>query len=398
MLLAVLLVGAVLLTPGVAGATDPDDLPPAPLPNVPGDGGGEARSAGLEAAYQEAFDLLVADRPAEAAARLRDLIPRLHDRERRIAAEALLELAEARGGRLTLEAPGLLAAEREGRFAFVAWTTFASMATGLKLGFLLDLMDARSNVLLIMATTGTGLAASLLASRDAHVMPANASLYGTGLIAGSWTAWHIARIARLPTEPVAGIMILGSALGGTAGFLAGRSAPLSTGASSLIGSSFLWGSVLGVLLLPVLDPADDRVLHGIMLGGSLAGLAAGATAAYRVEISRSRVLLMDLGALVGGLALGGLGIAIFDDRPAAWVPRVVPSMAIGGILAGGSIALWLSRSFDVPGGGDLAGDHGALLGREGGRWSLGVPAPAVLPGPTNEAMPGLGLRLIAGEL
>ncbi len=370
--------------------------------SVPTKSLGEPGSGNGQLIFGKAFDLLAEDRPDEAAAILAATITSIEDPDLLAAANALLNLAEARQAHLTRSPPLLLlgSPEAEGRFSTVAWTTVGSVAAGIKLGEMLELEDARSNVLVAMTLTGTGLAGSILATRNTTIMPTTASLYGTGLVAGGLTSWQAANIAELSPSTASGLTIAGSVAGGMLGYWAGNRSQLSLGSASLVRSSLMWGTLIGVLMIPTLEPASTRLKSSVMLAGSAGGLSIGAISAGMTDISRARVQLMNLGALVGGLAFGGLGIAILDEKPAALAPLFVPPMAIVGVLAGGALSLLLTNELhlapdNVP---TEAPTSTALLERRDGRWVGGAPVPFIMASPGQQENQAIGISLAAGDL
>ena len=351
------------------------------------------------AAYAKAFDLLAMDRPIEAASLLRGTIPTIDEPLLLSSATTLLDLAEARAARMAEYPRGILESRiRDGRFPFIAWSTIGSIVGGTMMGAALDLPDARSNVLMVMGITGTGLAASILGSREASITPATASLYATGLAVGGFSAWNLAHMLEASNKSTAGAGIAGLAVGGALGYLAGSAWEPTPETSTLIASALAWGTASGMLLLPAFGLESRLARHGTMLGGSVLGMTLGTVAARRVEISRTRIFFSNLGALVGGLGLGGLGIAILDDRPAALIPRVVPAMTIAGIIGGGSLALLLTRDMDD---GATTAEHtlftqGALLEIRDGNIGAGMPRLYFLP--MSRGLAGVGVTIIAGEI
>jgi hypothetical protein len=350
-------------------------------------------AAAGEKAFQEGFALLLEDRYAEAATALRQAHRLLEDPERIAAAAALLELADARAAGSVPPVQQIVEdALRDGRFPFVLYSTLAGISTGIKLSILLDFHDARGVAATIMGTTGLGLGLSLMATREGTLTRGEASLFRTGLIVGSYGTLHIARIAGTDFQSAVGLMLVGSLAGGAGGFFGARLTEMSPGDAALVGSTTFWGSITGLLMLPVLQPRAEEAFSGIMLGGTLAGLAGGLLATSFVDLSQTRVLLLDLGAVVGGVALGGLGLIVFfDDFRVA--DRAIPLMTIAGIIGGGAASLYLTRDLDVP----TASAPGALLQLEDGQWKAGQPLPMPFVD-TERGTAGAWLPLVGGRL
>ena len=84
----------------------------------------------------------------------------------------------------------------------------------------------------------------------------------------------------------------------------------SAGAIELVRSALLWGGLAGFLSVAALSSGPELNGQHAALGSAIAmdaGLVLGIGLARRLEISRNRVLIIDAGALAGGLT--GLAVA-----------------------------------------------------------------------------------------
>jgi hypothetical protein len=125
------------------------------------------------------------------------------------------------------------------------------------------------------------------------------------------------------------------------------------------------------------------------------GVAIGLGVGAASHLSRTRVLLMDLGALLGGLTLGGIGVIIESGNSDPNALKIALGMALVGLYAGGGLSLYLTRNFDAPSPG--AGG-GSLFSYHDGKVGLGVPLPEAMADPANPGHLVVGLSLASGTL
>ncbi len=172
----------------------------------------------------------------------------------------------------------------------------------------------------------------------------------------------------------AGMVVGGLAGIATGGYIARN--PVSSGVSSAAQGGSIWGTIYGLMVAGMFDPdgEDAELLTGLLAGN--VGLLAGAGLGRKYQLSRPRVRMINLGALVGGL--GGLGIDLLvqpdDDATAIAIPLLSS-------LAGLGIAAHATRNSDRNFS-DVEGPlNGAFLSLDEGRWSVDMPLPkpALLP-------------------
>lgn len=174
-------------------------------------------------------------------------------------------------------------------------------------------------------------------------------------------------------EEIFASMIVGGLAGIGAGALIARN-PVRSGVSSGAQGGSMWGSAYGAMVAGMLDREGDAILVTSLIAGNV-GLLAGAALAAKHDLSRSRVRMINLGALVGGV--GGVGIDLLvqpdDEETALGIPLVTS-------LAGLAIAAHTTRN-SAPDPGDPDGAGASLLGWSDGALSLGtpLPLPAFLP-------------------
>lgn len=169
------------------------------------------------------------------------------------------------------------------------------------------------------------------------------------------------------TEELFASMVVGGLAGIATGALLARN-PIRSGVSSGAQGGSIWGTIYGAMIAELFDPTGDETLTTALITGNV-GLVAGAALASRYDLSRSRVRMINLGALVGGL--GGVGIDLLlqpdDDETAIAIPLVTSLLGLG--VAAATTG---DSEPDLDGEPDAAA---ALLDYRNGRLSLGVPTP-----------------------
>ena len=174
------------------------------------------------------------------------------------------------------------------------------------------------------------------------------------------------------SEEVLAAGIIGGLAGIATGAVIARN-PVRSGVASGAQGGSTWASIYGLMGAGLFDADDgDAVLATMLVTGNL-GLLAGGALAAKYDVSRPRVRMINLGALVGGFA--GLGIDLLvgaEDKSAIAIPMITS-------LAGLGIAIGATRGGAPAAGGDndLAS---ALFDYRDGRLSIGtgLPLPTLL--------------------
>lgn len=342
--------------------------------------------ADVGARYNEAVEAMKARRWAMARRLLKAFLesPEPRPAELSAGARALLEVAdwlaetEARGE--STEGP-----DRSGRVELVAYTTLYGIWTGIAGSIVAEL-----NSLSILATVLTGggaLTASLLATREGEFTEGQAALVST---AGNWATWNgVALSMALYDGDNEGDVVLSAAtlagLAGITGALIFKDHRPDEGDVALAGTGGYVGTFsAGMIMLIATDAdVDEDVVLPVLVTGSDLGLAAGAWLSTRVDMSRGRTRLLDLGTALGALTTGGLLAASQADVNA----RVVGATLLGGGLGGLWLTTHLTRDWDE--------DESQTAWR--GEPLFGAPAPYVVPARRGDEQGYVaGLHLLTG--
>jgi hypothetical protein len=164
--------------------------------------------------------------------------------------------------------------------------------------------------------------------------------------------------ALLFTKDEAGIQPIAAAsslLGGAVGYYAGLRTKVNTGDAALVNSGVMWGTATGILFATAFDP-PHLVTGGLVLTGLGAGTVGALLLSREYNLSRTHVLLIDVGGLVGvagGLAVESLAYPTqkvmtnatnVDTR----TREHLSNFALGGMAVGLIAAGILTRNYDNP--------------------------------------------------
>jgi len=139
--------------------------------------------------------------------------------------------------------------------------------------------------------------------------------------------------------------------GGLAGIgtaaLATRYVEVGEGAAELFHWSMLYGAWFGALAPEIAerDPSGDANLAGALIGSDAAALAA-ILGARHLPVSRTRVRLVSLSGILGGVAGAGLAV-LANAEDSRTILLSAGAGSVAGLFAGG----WLTRGIDAPGNG-----------------------------------------------
>lgn len=190
---------------------------------------------------------------------------------------------------------------------------------------------------------GTGAVGSWLLSHQG-LTPGQAQVINAGSLWGTWYGTLGAMLLALPTDKGIGL-VMGSALGmtGVGVLFAHYGRPLS-GQVSMANSGGLWAGLLTAVFLGALSPtrsSEPFLLAELLATG--AGLTSLGILSVFHPVSRGRMLLIDLGGLVGGL-VGFFAPFFFGANQ---LQPVLLSAGVG-MAVGLTGATLLTRGVDAP--------------------------------------------------
>ena len=118
---------------------------------------------------------------------------------------------------------------------------------------------------------------------------------------------------------------------------------MGDGGATLAHSGGGAGLMIGALAELVVTGSEEKVPLAGMGYGALGGWLLGATAAMHIDPPADRVLTIDLGLALGGLAGASAASPLLFDENSPSEVRGWAAAAGGGMLAGGAVAWYLSR-------------------------------------------------------
>lgn len=233
--------------------------------------------------------------------------------------------------------------DRSGRARLVVGATGYGLWAGIAADVLLEIEDARASVVPPLVGVGLGLGASLLATSEGEITAGQAWTVITGLDYGTYSGLLLAGAAEWDeSRQVVGVALGSGLLGGALGAAAASALRPTAGDAEVVRSGGLWGFASAGLLAVAIAPDEEPSLLGMMLAGMDGGLLAGALLADRYAVSRSRMLLGDVGALAGGVAGLGAGILAVGS-PSESERRAIAVTSLVGLHLGLGLSLFLTR-------------------------------------------------------
>ncbi len=220
-----------------------------------------------------------------------------------------------------------------------------------------------------VAGVGAGFIASFLPTRDGIKVGHSSLIIGGGAW-GTAIGASLALGLQVQAQYVTGLSLLGGGLGLATTILVSHWKDVMPGTAAIMNSGGFWGTATGALLAQSIfrNPSGDQI-GWFLLGGTSLGVLSGSLIAWKLDLSRGHVLLVDVGGLAGtglGFALGyGIGVSASQDNGVQAGARY----ALGGMVLGILTASILARNYR----GDLPPVEALLRRNKNGRWAFGLP-------------------------
>jgi hypothetical protein len=272
-----------------------------------------------------------------------------------------------------------------------------------------EIGDTRGAAVLLAALgAGAGAGGAWYLMRNRELTPGQGSAIASG---GAWGTYTVALFG----DAVTGVdstttnegfksAAIGGALGLGAGTLFAVKVDPSEGDMSLINSFGAYGTTTGLMFGLLMAPPESEAysINGML--GAFAGLGVGYYVSTKAEVSRRRMLRVDLGALAGLAATWAVFYPLVEDGGTNNDEQAAGAISIGAMAAGGYIGWRMSRGMDEPD--RLTGDDaqarlpGLVTRDAGGGWSVGAPVPRPMENPALAPRTGafnLGVDLLSGQ-
>ncbi|MCC6215027.1 MAG: hypothetical protein IT376_09175 [Polyangiaceae bacterium] len=204
--------------------------------------------------------------------------------------------------------------------------------------------DPRLVYPLVALGTGMGLGASMIVADEWNIGLGDAWYLAAGMWWPTASGLFLARGYDVrPTEDRYVYGLVGAVSGVTLATISIGVESASEGDAALAHSGGLYGGVLGALAeLALTDEPGGSPARGLGWGTGLGVIASGALAT-QVEVSGSRVLLIDLSAMLGALTGAALASPLVFEEPDDAERRGFVGAVAGGAIVGGFAGWWWTR-------------------------------------------------------
>lgn len=322
-------------------------------------------------------DVGMADVPAKGLVLLRALLRQSERESRRAPPAAPSEPTDA----ASKTSPADL---RSGRAILAANAGVLGALTGFAVQRASGSDDPRVLFPLLALGAGAGLAAGLIVADEFELDTTQALFLASGAWWGVGSGLLVANGREIEPFSDRYLYALGGGLAGTALSGAWMARRRMDGSGLVIeNSGAVFGLALGGLTEAFVRGSTTEAPRTGAGIGAMAGLALAAGTASFVRLPTGRVLLVDLGGAVGGLAGAALASPLVFQNVTEAKARGFFAAAAGGMLAGGAITWWLTRKDRGPNIGFLQnvtptiGVIGSSATREGSvpAWGFGFGGP-----------------------
>ena len=299
------------------------------------------------------------------------------------------------GATAPLAAPA--ASRNDGRGALVLWSSLYGIWLGIAGDVLLDINGTRSVIIPPMIGLGATLVTSLWLTSEHPVTSGQAWTIITGLDYASIDGALWGGALNLSAKGVVALALGTSAAATAAATWVAVARRPKAGDIELVRSWLLWGTTAGLLGVAAIGPSDVGA-RTAWAAGAIAmdvSLGAGIALASRYDLSRSRLLIIDAGAIAGGLA--GFGISWLVVGGASANGRAVAGGTLGGLIAGIGLAALATRRLDAPEAEARALPFPALLARDtDGHWTVSVPSATPILNAAGTRPAGASITAVGG--
>ena len=279
------------------------------------------------------------------------------------------------------------------RASLVGFGTLYTTWLGVGTLILLDAEDPIPYGLVLIAGPLSGLTGSLSLTRNSQLSDGQASLINLGGVWGVWQAVAAANLAGASDKLRVGASMAGGAIGLALASSIVKDRAISPGDATLINFGGIWGTWFSICgAMAARDRSSDSskfVLGSAMMGGNI-GLLTVAGWSTKLNMSRARASLINIGGVVG--TLYGLGTSILldiesEDR-SFW-----SLMGLGGMI-GLTAGAYFTRNYDTQTSYFTESNIGLLnLGPTEKGWNLSFPTITVSPvGNGDSHIPDIELR------
>jgi len=287
----------------------------------------------------------------------------------------------------------------EGRGRLVLWSSLYGIWLGIATDIMFEIDGERAVIVPPLVGLGAGIGLSLAATSTFQLTVGEAWTIITGLDYGTINGALWAGGLDMSDKGVVGTAVATSFAATSIGVLVANEKSPSAGDIELVRSSLLWGTVGGFLATFAIAPdiSSTSAFKAVALSMD-AALLIGVGLANYVDVSRNRMLIIDAGALAGGLfGLGIAWLAAGTDNSG----RGLAGAALGGMLAGIGVTAWLTRNLDAQDT-NVAQDPAsatlpALVARDArGRWRVGRPGAIPVFDGTGSRLVGATFSAVGG--
>ena len=279
------------------------------------------------------------------------------------------------------------------RASLVGFGTLFTTWLGVGTLILLDVDEGGPYGLALIVGSVGGLISSLSLTRESELSDGQASLITLGGTWGVWQAVAAANLADAGEKLTVGASMAGGAIGLALASGIVKERDISPGDATLINFGGIWGTWFSICgAMAARDRSSDNsnfILGSAMIGGNV-GLSTMAVWSTKLDMSRARARLINIGGIVG--TLYGLGASILLDIEPE--DRTFWSlMGLGGVV-GLTAGSYFTRNYDTAESYFTESGVGLLnLEPAERQWNLSLPMIAVSPvGGGKSRIPDIELR------